>query len=60
MNVDVVKFMDSIGDRLSITSKEDWYKVSSKDVFELGGSTVLVQKFGGSLIKGLKIIYNNL
>lgn len=42
---------------MGIQKIEDWYTVTSDDVIDSGGATLINQYYGGSLIKSLSSIF---
>eukprot|EP01114_Cavostelium_apophysatum_P003467 TRINITY_DN1335_c0_g4_i6.p1 TRINITY_DN1335_c0_g4~~TRINITY_DN1335_c0_g4_i6.p1 ORF type:complete len:879 (-),score=171.48 TRINITY_DN1335_c0_g4_i6:765-3401(-) len=51
------KFFDEMAKAFNISSEDDWYNVSTKDITSFGGSTILISAYGGSLSKTLMTVY---
>jgi hypothetical protein len=52
------KYFDRLGRQLGIQSMDDWYKISSIEVKNKGGSKFLKQYYGDSLSKALGTVYS--
>ncbi len=52
-------FKQVVAPQLSIQQPEDWYNVSKADIVNRGGSTLLDNYYGGSLMKALQFVYPN-
>jgi hypothetical protein len=50
-------FFASLESKLNIQTKSDWYKVTFKQVVEMGGATVLRHYYNSSLPKALKEVF---
>eukprot|EP01027_Heterolobosea_sp_BB2_P012233 GEZU01017744.1.p1 GENE.GEZU01017744.1~~GEZU01017744.1.p1 ORF type:complete len:473 (-),score=59.32 GEZU01017744.1:360-1778(-) len=51
------QFFDEISKRLNITQFEDWYRVRLKDVYALGGASLLKNYYSSSLSAALAAAY---
>ena len=51
------EILDSIGIRLGIKELSDWYRITTKEVRELGGDEILARN-GNSLIDSLQHVYD--
>ena len=50
-------FFDWLGKELQIEDVEDWYHIKAADVDKKGGCGLLINYYGGSIIKALKTVY---
>jgi hypothetical protein len=50
-------FLDWCATELNVLSMQDWYNVSAKDVINLGGRTLLIRYYDGSLQAALSKLY---
>lgn len=50
------RFLDKIGKALGFKNMEDWYKISHKNMIDMGGSSIL-HKYGNSPAKLIQSVY---
>lgn len=53
----LLEFFEYTGTSLGVSKLDDWYGIRKADFVRAGGSTVLVNHFGGSLMEALKFVY---
>lgn len=53
------EFFDRVADHLGLKKPEDWYTVNQSQVYECGGISLLLTKYGASLPKALITVYPN-
>jgi hypothetical protein len=51
-------FMDGLAKQLNITQQEDWYSITSKQIYERGGGSLL-DKYGSSPSKLIQTVYQD-
>jgi len=52
-----LKYFRWLAEQLNIKNTEDWYNIKVADVYQRGGSSLLNNYFGGSIVKALATVY---
>ena len=51
------KYIEWLGKKLGYTTLEDWYKISTKDIIDNDGKTLLLKYYNGSCIELVTSMY---